>query len=156
MRVYNSDDPIAVAVGGAVKNVIAIASGIITGLDLGDNARAGLMTRGLAEATRLAVAMGGKRETLFGLAGLGDMVLTCSGPHSRNFAFGLALGQGVQPSYKLAEGRHSCAVIARRAEKEGVDMPITIAVDRVVSGRGDISTEIKALMERPVDSEWAK
>lgn len=156
LRVYVSDDPIGVAVGGAVKNVIAIASGIITGLDLGDNARAALLTRGLAEATRLAIAMGGRNETLFGLAGLGDMTLTCSGPHSRNFAFGLALGEGNLPSGKLAEGSHSCSVIARRAQREEVEMPITAAVDRVVSGQADIRAEIAALMERPVDTEWAK
>ena len=156
LRVYISDDPIGVAVGGAVKNVIAIASGIITGLNLGDNARAALMTRGLAEATRLATVMGGRQETLFGLAGLGDMTLTCSGPHSRNFAFGLALGQGNLPSGKLAEGQYSCSVIARRAQRQGVDMPITAAVDRVVSGAGDITAEVSALMERPVDTEWAK
>lgn len=155
LRVYTSDDPVGVAVGGAVKNVIAIASGIIAGLELGDNARAAILTRGLAEATRLAVAMGGRKETLFGLAGLGDMTLTCSGPHSRNFAFGLALVQGTGPTGKLAEGQHSCTVIARRAEHEGIQMPITAAVDRVVSGQSSIKEEINGLMERPVDSEWS-
>ena len=154
MRVYTSPDPIGVAVGGAVKNVIAIASGITAGLGLGDNARAALMTRGLAEATRLAVAMGGQAETLFGLAGLGDMALTCSGPHSRNFAFGLALGEGQTPSGKLAEGQYSSAVIARRAAAEGVDMPITQAVDRVVSGKADLAEEIKSLLARPAAQEW--
>ena len=94
IRAYSSPDPVGVAVGGAVKNVIAIASGMISGLDLGDNARAALLTRGLAETVRLAVAIGGRPETLFGLAGVGDMALTCAGPHSRNFALGLALGQG--------------------------------------------------------------
>ena len=156
LRVYTNDDPIGVAVGGAVKNVVAIASGIIAGLGLGDNARAALLTRGLAEATRLALAIGGQKETLFGLAGLGDMTLTCSGSHSRNFAFGFALGQDSLPSGKLAEGQYSCSVIARRAEKEGVKMPITAAVDRVVSGRSSIKEEISGLMERPIDSEWAK
>lgn len=154
IRVYSSDDPKGVAVGGAVKNVIAIASGITTGLDLGDNARAALMTRGLAEATRLAVAMGGRQETLFGLAGLGDMTLTCSGPHSRNFAYGLALGRGEAPNSKLAEGRHSCAVIARRADQMGVEMPITQAVARVVAGETNILDEITSLMARPAESEW--
>ena len=156
VRVYSSDDPTGVAIGGAVKNVIAIASGIIAGLELGDNARAALMTRGLAEATRLAVALGGRQETLFGLAGLGDMALTCSGPHSRNFAYGLALGQGIVPDGKLAEGRHSCAVIARRGEQAGVEMPITQAVARVVAGNADIADEISQLMARPVDTEWDK
>lgn len=154
MRVYTSADPIGVAVGGAVKNVIAIASGIVAGLGLGDNARAALMTRGLAEATRLAVAMGGQAETLFGLAGLGDMALTCAGPHSRNFAFGLALGQGQAPSGQLAEGQYSSAVIARRAAAEGVDMPITMAVDRVLSGKADLTAEIKDLLARPAAQEW--
>ena len=154
MRVYTSDDPIGIAVGGAVKNVIAIASGITAGLGLGDNARAALMTRGLAEATRLAVAMGGQAETLFGLAGLGDMALTCSGPHSRNFAYGLALGQGQAPSGQLAEGQYSSSVIARRAKAENVDMPITMAVDRVVSGKADLAEEIKALLARPAAQEW--
>ena len=156
IRVYSSDDPSGVAVGGAVKNVIAIASGITAGLKLGDNARAALLTRGLAEATRLAVALGGRQETLFGLAGLGDMTLTCSGPHSRNFAYGLALGEGRVPDGKLAEGRHSCAVIARRAAQAGVEMPITEAVARVVAGEGDIMDEITQLMARPADSEWAR
>ena len=156
IRVYTSHDPIGVAVGGAVKNVIAIASGIVTSLNLGQNARAALITRGLAEAVRLAVAMGGQKETLFGLAGLGDMALTCAGTQSRNFAFGVALGKGQKPSNKLAEGRYSCSIIARCAAKENVDMPITAAVDRVVSGKTDISNEIEALMERPVDREWAK
>lgn len=154
MRVYTSDDPIGVAVGGAVKNVIAIASGITAGLGLGDNARAALLTRGLAEATRLAVAMGGRSETLFGLAGLGDMALTCSGSHSRNFAFGLALGQGKAPSGKLAEGQYSSVVIARRAAALGVDMPITMAVDRVVSGKAELAAEIKLLLARPAAMEW--
>ncbi|MCE2517873.1 MAG: NAD(P)H-dependent glycerol-3-phosphate dehydrogenase [Alphaproteobacteria bacterium] len=155
IRVYTSDDPSGVAVGGAVKNVIAIASGITAGLKLGDNARAALLTRGLAEAARLALALGGRQETLFGLAGLGDMTLTCSGPHSRNFAYGLALGEGRVPDGKLAEGRHSCAVIARRAALAGVEMPITEAVARVVAGDGDIMEEITQLMARPADSEWA-
>jgi len=154
MRVYTSDDPIGVAVGGAVKNVIAIASGITAGLGLGDNARAALLTRGLAEATRLAVAMGGRSETLFGLAGLGDMALTCSGSHSRNFAFGLALGQGKAPPGKLAEGQYSSVVIARRAAALGVDMPITMAVDRVVSGKAELAAEIKLLLARPAVMEW--
>ncbi len=153
IRVYTSDDPVGVAVGGTVKNVIAIASGIVQGLDLGDNARAALMTRGLAEATRLALVLGGSENTLFGLAGLGDMALTCSGTHSRNFAYGLALGRGTTPDSKLAEGRHSCEVIARRSALAGVDMPITQAVARVVSGEGDIMDEITQLMARPANNE---
>lgn len=155
IRVYTSADPVGVAVGGAVKNVIAIASGIVTGMALGDNARAALITRGLAETTRFATALGGERETLFGLAGLGDMVLTCSGAHSRNFSFGLALARGETIPAKLAEGRHSAVVIARRARRLGVEMPITEAVARVLEDGADISTEIGRLLQRPVDSEWS-
>ena len=154
IRAYSSPDPIGVAVGGAVKNVIAIASGMISGLDLGDNARAALLTRGLAETVRLAVAIGGRAETLFGLAGVGDMALTCAGPHSRNFALGLALGQGKPPSGKLAEGRYSAAVISRRAVALGVDMPITAAVARVLEEDAPITTEIERLLSRPAESEW--
>lgn len=155
IRVYTSDDPIGIAVGGAVKNVIAIASGIVTGIGLGDNARAALITRGLAETTRFAVALGGRQESLFGLAGLGDMMLTCSGPHSRNFALGLALGKGDDLPAKLAEGRFSAAVIARRASALKVDMPITEAVARVLEHGGNIHDEIGQLLQRPVDSEWS-
>ena len=154
IRVYASPDPVGVAVGGAVKNVIAIASGMISGLGLGDNARAALLTRGLAETTRFAVALGGRPETLFGLAGVGDMTLSCASPHSRNFALGMALGQGKAPSGKLAEGRYSAAVIARRASHLGVDMPITAAVARVLEDGASITTEIERLLSRPVESEW--
>lgn len=154
IRVYSSPDPIGVAVGGAVKNVIAIASGMISGLDLGDNARAALLTRGLAETTRFAVAQGGLAETLFGLAGVGDMTLSCASTHSRNFALGLALGQGKHPSGKLAEGQHSAAVIARRASQLGVDMPITMAVARVLEEGASITAEIERLLSRPAESEW--
>ena len=153
VRVYTSEDPVGVAVGGAVKNVIAIASGIVGGIGLGDNARAALVTRGLAEATRFAVALGGRPETLSGLAGLGDMTLTCSGPHSRNYALGLALASGAPEPSKLAEGRHSASVIQRRAESLGVEMPITASVARVLDGGADIRDEIGRLMQRPVEGE---
>ena len=154
IRVYTSEDPVGVAVGGAVKNVIAIASGIVTGIGFGDNARAALVTRGLAETMRFALALGGRRETLFGLAGLGDMVLTCSGPHSRNFALGVALASGGPMPSNLAEGRHSASVIRRRAESLGVEMPITASVARVLDEGADIQDEIASLLQRPADSEW--
>jgi glycerol-3-phosphate dehydrogenase (NAD(P)+) len=154
IRVYSSPDPIGVAVGGAVKNVIAIASGMISGLDLGDNARAALLTRGLAETMRFSQALGGRAETLFGLAGVGDMTLSCAGPHSRNFALGLALGRGEQPSGRLAEGKYSAAVIARRAENLDVEMPITQAVARVLESEASIASEIERLLSRPAESEW--
>jgi glycerol-3-phosphate dehydrogenase (NAD(P)+) len=163
IRVYTSTDPVGVAVGGAVKNVIAIACGIVAGLELGDNARAAVMTRGLAEATRFARALGGQPETLFGLAGLGDMALTCSGVHSRNFSYGLSLGKGEKAGDGLVEGRYSAGRISRRAMELGVDMPIVDAVTRVVGddkaeavGLAAIMAEIKRLMARPVDDEWAE
>jgi len=155
IRVYTSDDPLGVAVGGAVKNVIAIAAGVITGLEFGDNARAAVVTRGLAEAARFALKLGGKRETLFGLAGLGDMMLTCGGAHSRNFSYGLALGKGKELPDKLAEGARSASVILRRAKDEGIEMPITAAVANAIGG-ADIRGEITRLLARPVDSEWAR
>ena len=154
IRVYTSTDPVGVAVGGAVKNVIAIASGIVGGIGLGDNARAALITRGLAETARFALALGGRQETLFGLAGLGDMVLTCSGPHSRNYSLGLALASGEQMPGKLTEGKYSASLVRNRADSLGVDMPITAAVSRVLEEGADIQEEIGRLLQRPVDSEW--
>ena len=156
IRVYTSADPIGVAVGGSVKNTIAIAAGIIGALGLGANARAALITRGLAEATRLALAVGGKRETLFGLAGIGDMLLSCTDAHSRNYAYGEALGRGVSPPSALAEGARTAASLAKRAEILGVEAPIIAAVDRVVNHGADIESEIKHLLARPVDQEWTQ
>ena len=154
IRVYTSDDPTGVAVGGAVKNVIAIASGIVAGMGLGDNARAAVITRGLAEAMRFANALGSRRETLFGLAGLGDMVLTCGSVHSRNFAFGFALASNEALPENLTEGRYSASIIARRARSLGVEMPITESVARVLEDKSKIKDEVTRLLQRPVDSEW--
>ena len=156
IRVYTSADPIGVAVGGSVKNTIAIAAGIVGALGLGANARAALITRGLAEATRLALAVGGKRETLFGLAGIGDMLLSCTDAHSRNYAYGEALGRGAPPPSALAEGARTAASLAKRAEALGVDAPIIAAVARVVNDNADIESEIKNLLARPVDQEWTQ
>ena len=154
VRVYTSDDPIAVAVASSVKNVIAIAAGITAALQLGDNARAALITRGLAETSRLALALGGRKETLFGLAGAGDMFLTCTDSHSRNYSFGFALGSGTTPSSDLAEGTKTVSSIVARATALGVETPITAAIDRVVNHHADIKSEIKLLLARPVDQEW--
>ena len=156
IRVYTSDDPIGVAVGASVKNTIAIAAGIIGALGLGANARAALITRGLAEATRLALAVGGKRETLFGLAGVGDMLLSCTDAHSRNYAYGAALGRGAPPPSALAEGARTAASLAKRAAILGVDAPIIAAVARVVDANADIESEIEGLLARPVDQEWTQ
>lgn len=158
IRAYPADDPIGAAIGGAMKNVIAIASGMISGLPadagLGDNSRAALITRGLAEATRFALALGGRQQTLFGLAGIGDLVLSCSGVHSRNFAYGLALGQGSRPAAKLAEGRHAVLPILRRAEQHEVNLPISSAVAAVIHDDVPISEAIRQLWARPVMAEW--
>jgi glycerol-3-phosphate dehydrogenase (NAD(P)+) len=156
VRVYTSNDPIGVAVASSTKNVIAIAAGITAALGLGDNARAALIVRGLAESTRLALALGGQQQTLFGLAGVGDMILTCTDTHSRNYSYGAALGSGQAPGAVLAEGARSAASLARRAESIGVETPIISAINRVVNDGADIKIEIQGLLARPVDQEWIK
>ena len=118
LRLYGNDDPIGVAVGGTMKNVIAIAAGCAVGLGLGDNAKAAILTRGVAEIARFAVAVGGRLESVYGLSGVGDLALTCAGPHSRNMAFGMALGRGEAPSGQLAEGSRPVAAPARLAGEQ--------------------------------------
>ena len=148
LRIYQGQDVMGAALGGAVKNVIAIAAGICTGQKLGDNARAGLITRGLAETMRLAEALGASRTTMSGLAGIGDLVLSCSNDHSRNMAYGLALGSGSKISEKLAEGRHSAAHLCARANYENIEMPVCVAVDKIVNHHADIQATITALLSR--------
>jgi len=148
LRVYISNDPVGVAVGGAMKNVIAIAAGCASGLGLGDNARAAIITRGLAEMRRFTAALGGQSETVYGLSGAGDLALSCSGPHSRNMAYGLALGQGRQPDAVLAEGRHTVAALAARARAVGVELPITDAVDKVVNHQHNLQEVVNGLLAR--------
>ena len=165
LRVYTSDDPIGVEVGGAVKNVLAIATGIADGMQtcgsgdaldhgLGLNARAALITRGLAEMTRLGVALGARAETFMGLSGLGDLVLTATGSLSRNRQVGLRLAQDEPLSAILealghvAEGVHCAPMVLKRAEALGVDMPITQAVVAVIEGRLSASEAVGALMAR--------
>ncbi|MCK6449459.1 MAG: NAD(P)-dependent glycerol-3-phosphate dehydrogenase [Alphaproteobacteria bacterium] len=158
-RTYLSPDPVGAEVGGAVKNVLAIACGIVIGRKLGDNARAALITRGLAEIVRLATAIGGRRETCMGLSGLGDLTLTCNGPQSRNLSLGIALGQGrrlaevVAERRSVAEGVASAAAVIARARREGVDMPIVAAVDAVLNRGADIEAELHALLARPFREE---
>jgi glycerol-3-phosphate dehydrogenase (NAD(P)+) len=141
LRIYSTDDVTGVEVGGAVKNVLAIATGIADALGLGNNARAALITRGLAEITRLGVALGARAETFMGLTGVGDLILTCTGELSRNRQVGLKLGRGLALAPALAELGHvaegvwSAPAIARRAAAAGVDMPITRAVCAVLEGR---------------------
>ena len=158
-RLYGNDDPIGAQLGGAAKNVVAIAAGAAIGAGLGENARAALVTRGLAEITRLAVAMGGQATTVGGLSGLGDLLLTCTGPGSRNFRFGLALGQGqsvveaLAASSGVVEGAATAPGLVARAEGLGVSLPICHSVARVVSGEASVAKEIVALLSRPTRDE---
>ncbi len=158
-RPYYSSDVTGVEVAGAIKNVLAIASGVVAGMKLGDNARAALVTRGLAEMSRLAIAMGGRAETLMGLAGLGDLMLTCTGTLSRNYTFGVALGQGQTTAEILGarrsvtEGVHTAASVTAVAEKYGVEMPICTAVNRVANHHAPLCETINALLNRPFRDE---
>jgi glycerol-3-phosphate dehydrogenase (NAD(P)+) len=158
-RPYLSDDVTGAQIGGAVKNVLAIACGIVIGRKLGDNARAALITRGLAEMTRLGLALGAKRETLMGLSGLGDLVLTCSGTQSRNLSLGIALGEGqnlgtiLSARRTVAEGVHTARAIEALAGRHGVDMPICTAVDAVLHKAAGIDEMLAALLARPFKTE---
>ncbi len=158
-RIYSHDDVIGAQVGGAVKNVLAIACGIVTGRRFGTNARAALITRGLAEMARLALAKGARPDTLMGLSGLGDLVLTCTTMQSRNYSLGVALGQG-QPLNEIlasrrtvAEGVFSAASVTTLARKLGVDMPICFAVDAVLNAGADIDATVADLLARPPTEE---
>ncbi len=160
-RIYRSDDVTGVAVGGAVKNVIAIACGIAAGRGLGENARAALIARGLAETLRLGRALGARPETLMGLAGAGDLVLTCTGARSRNLAFGIGLGRGDSVEALLAasagviEGRATAAAVAGLARRLEIDMPISAAVAAVVAGRLEVEAAMGQLLARPAGAEFA-
>ena len=159
LRIYTSTDPVGVEVGGAVKNVLAIATGIADGLELGLNARAALITRGLAEMTRLGVALGAQPETFMGLSGLGDLVLTATGELSRNRRVGLGLARGlpleriVAELGHVAEGVHSAALVLRRAHARGVDMPISEAVVAVLDGSMRADEALLRLMARDARAE---
>ncbi len=158
-RPYLSDDPVGVEVGGAVKNVIAIACGIAAGQGLGSNPRAALITRGLAEIKRLAEALGGRRETVSGLAGMGDLTLTCSSEQSRNFSFGKALGEGRSVEEALAgktavvEGAENARSVTALARRLGVEMPICEAVDAILHEGRSVESAIQALLIRPLRGE---
>ncbi|MEM9055126.1 MAG: NAD(P)H-dependent glycerol-3-phosphate dehydrogenase [Pseudomonadota bacterium] len=158
-RPYWSSDLLGAEIGGAVKNVLAIACGIVEGLGLGKSAHAALIARGFAEMTRLGVALGGKRETLAGLCGLGDLVLTCSSPLSRNMSFGLALGQGRSAEAILAErkavteGVATAPAMVALAARHGVEMPICESVNAVLSGQVTVPEAMAALLARPYKGE---
>ena len=153
LRLYSNDDPIGVALAGAMKNVIAIAAGCAVGAGFGDNAKAAILTRGLAEISRFAHFMGAKPDTIYGLAGVGDLALTCAGPHSRNMAFGMALGRGEAPPSKLAEGSRTVAQLAGLAKSKGVDLPITNAVDGLINHGQDLHEIVASLLARRAGAE---
>lgn len=158
-RLYNSIDPVGVEIGGAVKNVIAIAAGVCDGLGLGSNTRAALITRGLAEMTRLAEALGGQARTMAGLAGLGDLVLTCTGSLSRNRSVGLELAKGrtladiVSSTRTIAEGVETTKAAVGLAKKVGVEMPIAEQMNALLYQGRTAADAVKRLMERDVKGE---
>lgn len=153
-RIYASSDVTGVEAGGALKNVLALAAGAVAGRGLGASAQAAVVTRGLAELRRLGEALGARPETLTGLSGLGDLVLTCGSPQSRNFAYGMALGRGDDLSgLKLAEGVHSAAVAARLAREHGVEAPIVATVAAILDGRLSLDAAIEGLLSRPLRRE---
>jgi len=165
-RVYSSTDVPGTQVGGAVKNVLAVACGIVAGKELGDNARAALMTRGLAEMVRLGVAIGGKPETLMGLSGLGDLSLTCNNDQSRNMRFGIALGRGFTKDQALSdpklglvhaavEGIDGAISVNELAKLRGVEMPICAAVYDIVHRGADPDAAMRSLLARPLKEERA-
>ncbi|ALH82621.1 NAD(P)H-dependent glycerol-3-phosphate dehydrogenase [Sphingopyxis macrogoltabida] len=158
-RPYASTDVIGAEIGGAIKNILAIACGIVDGAGLGLNARAALISRGFAEMTRFGLARGAAAETLAGLAGLGDLVLTCTSANSRNFALGQGLGRGEAAAILMAdrrtvaEGAFSAPVVAAAARADGIDMPITDAVARLVAGETLVAEAVQALLSRPLRTE---
>jgi glycerol-3-phosphate dehydrogenase (NAD(P)+) len=158
-RPYLSSDVVGAEIGGAVKNVLAIACGVVEGRGLGQNARAALISRGFAEMTRFGLARGARAETLAGLSGLGDLVLTCSSTSSRNFSLGKALGEGRSAAEMLAdrrtvaEGAYTAPVLARAAAAAGVDMPIVSAVCGLLAGEASADDVVERLLARPLRTE---
>ncbi|HEY0132016.1 MAG TPA: NAD(P)H-dependent glycerol-3-phosphate dehydrogenase [Allosphingosinicella sp.] len=161
LRPYAASDIVGAEIGGAVKNVLAIACGVVEGRRLGLNARSALISRGFAEMTRFGLARGARAETLSGLSGLGDLVLTCSSVSSRNFSLGKGLGEG-RPAAELladrrtvAEGAHTAPVLAKAAREAGVDMPIVSAVCALLAGEAGVDEVVERLLARPLRSEGA-
>ena len=158
-RVYQNTDQIGVEVGGAVKNIIALGAGILDGLELGDNARAALMTRGLAETKRLGIAMGAKPATFSGLAGLGDLIVTCTSDHSRNVRAGREIGRGkpwhqvLQETSMVVEGVYATKATYKLAEKYQVVMPITEQLYKILYQNGSVQEAMRSLMTRAKTTE---
>ena len=153
LRIYRTTDVTGAQLGGALKNVIAIAAGIAAGAGLGDSARASVIARGFAEISRFAAAKGASTETIQGLSGLGDLVLTCSSEKSRNYSAGIALGRGEAPGAGTVEGIATASAVAQEAEQLGLAMPLTQTVAQVVTGELDIRSAIATLLSRPVGKE---
>lgn len=158
LRLYSNDDTVGVEMGGALKNIIAVAAGACDGLGLGDNTRAALITRGLTEIARLGVALGAKERTFAGLTGLGDLVVTCTSKHSRNHRFGELIGSGTDVETALnevgtVEGYYATALAFKLAQQVGVEMPITAKCYDVLYNSADVKTAIKDLMLRPIKDE---
>lgn len=159
MRLYWSSDVIGAELGGAVKNVLAIAAGIVEGRGLGASAHAAIVTRGFAELRRFGEAMGARPETLLGLSGLGDLILTCGSPQSRNMSLGRALGEGRSLSEILGaraavtEGVYTAAAVVRLARERNIEMPIAEAVNAIIAGETGVDSAIAALMQRPLKAE---
>jgi glycerol-3-phosphate dehydrogenase (NAD(P)+) len=156
-RLYHSSDVRGVEIGGAAKNVLAIACGIASGLGLGPSAGAALIARGFAELSRFGAAFGARPQTLMGLSGLGDLVLTCTSPQSRNFAFGQALGRGKSAAEasagKLAEGATTALALLEMARAHGIEMPIAASVEAIIKGDQDVRAAVGALLARPARAE---
>ena len=158
-RLYGSTDSIGAQIGGAVKNVLAIATGMVEGLKLGENARAAVITRGLSEMMRFGMALGARQDTLMGLSGLGDLLLTCSSPQSRNMSLGMALGGGralediMAERKSVAEGMHSVSIISAIAREKGLEMPICFAVDAILHHDAQPEDQMNDLMARPLTDE---
>lgn len=153
-RCYSTDDLVGVEIGGALKNVFAIAAGAVAGAELGASAQAAMVTRGFVELRRIARSFGARPETLMGLSGLGDMMLTCGSSQSRNFAYGVAVGRGTPRDHlPLAEGVATASIAAEIARERGVDAPIITAVDMLLNGGLTVQDAVLALMTRPLRSE---
>jgi glycerol-3-phosphate dehydrogenase (NAD(P)+) len=154
LRLYRSADVVGAELGGALKNVMAIAAGVVMGAGLGDSARAALMTRGFAEMQRFALAKGARAETLAGLSGLGDLILTCTSAQSRNFRFGQAIGQGAEfdPTITV-EGAATAVAVAKIAQRDGIEMPITQMIAALIAQEITLRQAVQALMSRPLKEE---
>ena len=156
LRLYHTDDLRGVEIGGAAKNVLAIAAGLVAGKGLGESAKAALIARGFAELSRFARAWGGRSETLMGLSGLGDLILTCGSARSRNYSAGLRLGAGEAlpaSGAPLAEGVTTAPVLVEMARARGIDMPISSAVAAILAGRLELDDAVSQLMSRPTRAE---